>query len=265
MDRVESSGVQMSSIHDVKRARVEDQLIQDVHIVNLGGCYNDHAGYVPPQIQQGVELDSAFGFPEFRPREKRKAQVYGRGVQGIRGLSEFDPGAFPRIQILGLFDKDLSEVPEDSPVPALVGIGKRAFGDFPTDSGMIQFALHGAQAGGDVSQALPESQLREDHDDELRITTEGPYSSIPLIPIDALVEFVSWKEVQQLRKKYSSSVHVPTPRPLSGEGSLAGETFSFEIEKSFFRRRHSIHHDFRDFSNFKPDSSESFYHDLFVD
>ena len=79
---------------------------------------------------------------------------------------------------------------------------------------MIQFAPHGSRTGDDISQAFPESQLSEDHDDELRITTEGPYSSIPLIPIDALVEFVSWKEVQQLRKNYSSSVHVPTPRTL---------------------------------------------------
>jgi len=214
MYRVESPVVQISSIHDVERAKFEDQLTQDVHIVNRGRCYDDHAWYVPFQIQQGVQLDSAFGLSEFRPREKREAQVDGRGVQGIRGLDKIDPGAFSRIQILGLFDKDLSEVPEDSPIPALVGVGQGASGDFSMDSGMIQFAFHGSQTGDDVSQAFSESQLSEDHDDALRIATEGPYSSIPLIPIDALVEFVSWKEVQQLRKNYSSSVHVPTPRTL---------------------------------------------------
>ena len=237
MYRVESSVVQISPIHDVECPRIEGQLIQNVHIVNLGGGNYDHAGYVPFQIQQRVELDSAFGLSEFRPREKGETQVDGRGVQGIRGLNKIDPSAFSRIQILGLFDKDLSEVPEDSPISGLVGVGKRALGDFSTDSGMIQFALHDPQTGYDVSQAFPESQLSEDHDDELRITTEGPYSSIPLIPLDALVEFVSWKKVQQLRKNYSSSVHVSTPRLLSGEGSLVGETFSFEIEKKLFPRR----------------------------
>lgn len=237
MYRVESSVVQIPSIHDVERARIEDQLIQDVHIVNLGGCYNDHAWDVPPQIQQCVELDSAFGLTEFRPRKKGETQVDGRRVQGIRGLSKIDPGAFSRIQVLSLFDKDLSEVPEDSPIPALVGVGKRTFGDFPTDSSMIQLALQGAQAGGDVSQAFSESQLCKNHGDELRITAEGPYSPIPLITIDTLVELVSWKKIQQLRKNYSSSVHIPTPRPLSGVASLAGENFLFEIEKSFFRQR----------------------------
>jgi len=238
MYRVESSVVQIPSIHDVERARVEDQLIQDIHIVKLCGCYNDDAWNVSPQIQQCMELDSAFGLTEFCPGKKGEAEVDGRRVQGIRGLSKIDPGALSRIQLLCLFDKDLSEVPEDSPIPALVGVGKGAFDDFPTDSGMIQFVFQGAQAGGDVSQAFSESQLCKNHGDELRITAEGPYSPIPLITIDTLVELVSWKKIQQLRKNYSTSVHVHTPRPLSGVGSLPGENFSFEIEKSFFRRRH---------------------------
>ena len=184
-----------------------------------------------------MKLDSALGSTEMCPGKQRKTKVDGCGVQGIGSLSKVDPNVFSGIEILSPLDEDLSKVPENPPIPALVGIGQGASCDFPTDSGMVQFAFHSAQTGNNISQTLPESQLSEEHDGELSITTERPNPTIPLISIDTVVEFVSRKEIQQLKKNYSSIVHRSTPRPLSGVGPSAKETFSFQIEKTFLPRR----------------------------
>jgi len=237
MNSIEPLVIQVSPIHDVEGAWLEHQLVQDVHVVDLGGCHNDHARDVPSQVQQGVQLDSTLGSSESRPWEQRKAKVDGCGVQGIRGLNEIDPNTVARIQKLSAFDQDLRKVAKNPPIPGFVGIGERALGYFSTDSGMIQLALHRAQARSDVSQTFSESQLSKHHDHELAIARESSRPPVSTIPLDALVELVSRQEIQQLRKNDSPLVHASTPRPLSGEGKSAERNFPFEIEKSFLPRR----------------------------
>ena len=237
MNSIEPLVIDVSPIHDIESTRFEDQLIQDIDVVDLGGRHHHNAGDVPSQVQQGVQLDSRLGLPEFRPWEQRKTKVDGRGVQSIRSLHQIDTQLFPEMEFLSTFDENSCEIPENPPIPGLVGVGKGAPGDFSRDSGVIPLALHGAQAGNDVPQTLPKSQLSEDHDHELGITTEGPYATISLILMDTPVELVSRQKVQQLGKNGSSLVHAATPHPLSGEGSSAEGTFQIEVEKSSLPRR----------------------------
>ncbi len=211
---VEPAMIQLLLIDDIE-TRVEEQLMQNVLIANLGGFYNDHAWRVPPQIQQWVGLYSAFGLLEFCLGIKGKTLLDGCRVQGIGGLNKIGPGAFLKIQVLVLFGKELSEVFEDPPISAIVDFVKRAYGDFSAVSRMIQFALQCTQACCDTHQAFSESLLCKDHCNEPLVTTEGPYSSIPLVTIETLVELGAWKKIEHLRKNYSSGVHIPTPLSLS--------------------------------------------------
>jgi hypothetical protein len=172
------------------------------------------------------------------PREQREAQVDGCAVQGIGGLDKVDANALSRIEILSPLYEDLSIVPEYPPIPILVGIGQRASCYFSTNSGMIQLFFHSVQTGCNVSQAFPEGQLSEDHYDKLSVTTENTNSTVSSISLDTLVEVVSRQKVQQLRETYSSFVHWSTPRPSSGGWASEDENFLFQIEKTFFPRRH---------------------------
>ena len=59
----------------------------------------DERGDVPPQIQKGVQFDGGFPFPKSRPREKRKAQVDRRGVEGVHRVLQFHRKGIVDVQI----------------------------------------------------------------------------------------------------------------------------------------------------------------------
>jgi len=135
---VKSAIIQISAIHDVEGSCLVDQLIQDVYVVSLGRGYDDNAGDVALQVQQGVKLDSAFGSSELGPWKQGKTQIDGRGVQSVCGLNKIDSKAVARIQNLSTLDQDLSEVSKNSPIPAFVGIRKGALGDI-SDFGYLKW------------------------------------------------------------------------------------------------------------------------------
>jgi len=230
--------VQVTSIHDVESSRFVDQLVHDVHVVGLCWCNNDDTGDIALEVQQGVNLDSALGVTKVGPREERKAEVDGCGVQSISCFDKVYADTLPSIEMARALNEDLREIPEYSPVSTLVGVGQGAFCNVSTYSCVIQLAPHGSEAGYNVSQTLSESQLSEHHSHEVAVATENPNAIVALVSFDALVELVARQKIQQLSKYYSSLVHGTTPRPLSGEGSFCWRTILVQIEKSILPRRY---------------------------
>ncbi len=80
MDFVETCKIQIAAIHNVDGARLDDQFVEDIDIVNPSRAFNDHRRNAPVQIQEGMEFDGAFSFPEFRPREKSQTEIDGSRV-----------------------------------------------------------------------------------------------------------------------------------------------------------------------------------------
>src|SRR6516162_10913724 len=75
VDPVQSSKVQVSSVHNVEGAGLVEELVQNIDVVGAAGCDNKHCGNVALQVEQGVQFDAAFASPEGGPGKQRQAQV----------------------------------------------------------------------------------------------------------------------------------------------------------------------------------------------
>ena len=201
--------VEIPSIHHVIRSGFGNQLVEDAHVVPLAVRDLDERGDVPPQIQKGVEFDGGLPFAESCPREKRKAQVDRRGVEGVCRMLQFHRKGIVDVQAPGGPDQDLGEVGVNAPVAVLVGVGQGVPGDPSPDAHVIQLRSDGPQAGLDVAQTLPERQLREGHAEELVETGKTQDLVVAPIVADALAEIVEGKKFEQLREDGFAVVHGP--------------------------------------------------------
>ncbi len=201
--------VEISPIHHVIRSGFGNKFVEDMHVVPLAVGDLDERGDVPPQIQKGVEFDGGLPFAESRPREKRKAQVDRRGVEGVHRLLQFHRKGIVDVQPSGGPDQYLGEVGVDAPVAVLVGVGQGVPGDPSPDAHVIQLGANGSQASLDVAQTLPEGQLCEGHAEKLVET--GKTQDLVVAPIvsDALAEIVEGKKLEQLREDGFAVVHGP--------------------------------------------------------
>ncbi len=64
--------VEIPPIHHVIRSGFWKKFVEDVHVVPLAVGDLDEQGDVPPQIQQGVELNGRLPLSESRPRKERE-------------------------------------------------------------------------------------------------------------------------------------------------------------------------------------------------
>ena len=201
--------VEIPPIHHVIRSRFGNQFVEDMHVVPLPVCDLDERGDVPPQIQKGVEFDGCLPFAESRPREKRKAQVDRRGVEGVHRMLQFHREGVVDVQPSGGPDQDLGEVGVDAPVAILVGVSQGVPGDPSPNAHVVQLRSDGSQARLDVAQRFPEGQLREGHAEKL--IEAGKTQDLVVAPIvaDALAEIVEGEKFEQLREDGFAVVHGP--------------------------------------------------------
>lgn len=95
-------------------------------------------------------------------------------------------------------------------------IGQGRAGDLVAESHVTELALHRAQAGLDVAEALPECQLRESQTKKLVEAGKASEFVIAAVPLDALLELVGWKVIHQLRKDQTANVHALLSNPAVG-------------------------------------------------
>src|SRR5262245_31118085 len=221
-DAIQTPKVQVAPVHDVERASLVDQLIQNVHIVHASGRNNNDGGKVPLQRKQGVKLDCGFVPAKGRPGKERQAQVDGGGVQGIGGLLQFGGKRFVGIEPGGLPNEDLSEIREDAPVASFVGIGQRAAGGGLAYAAVIELGAQGVQTRFDVPQALAPGQLSKGHDGELFVAGELARAEIAAVALHTFVEFVLGDVVQQLGKNGAAFVHKDSGPPELGGARPCG-------------------------------------------
>jgi len=73
MDPVKTGEVQIPSIHDVDRTRLQGHGVQQVDVVDSALGDIDHRGNAPSQIEQGMQLDGSLVPSKSGPGEQRKA------------------------------------------------------------------------------------------------------------------------------------------------------------------------------------------------
>ena len=125
MQGVQALEVDVAAIHDVVGARLGNQQVEDVDVVNLAVGDFDEGRDVAAQVDQGMQLDRRLGRAERRPRKQRQAQVDRGRVQRVDGRVEIDGHRLADVELARLPDQNLGEVGVDAPVAALVGVRQR--------------------------------------------------------------------------------------------------------------------------------------------
>jgi hypothetical protein len=92
--------------------------------MNLASGHINIGRNAAAQIEQRVQFHRALVAAEFSPREKRQAQIDGRGVQGIHGLGQLHSERFVAVE-----------------VAMLVGVCQRVARNLPPEAHMIELGL----------------------------------------------------------------------------------------------------------------------------
>ena len=160
--------VQVAPIHQVKRARLQDQIVHHIDLVRLAVGDVNETGDVASQVQQRVQLDGRLGRAKRRPGKHRQTQVDGAGVEGVNRRIEFQPERLRGVKGTSHANQVLGEVGIDLPRACGVRIGQRvARNRLTTKAHVVQPARLSPKVDFDVAQRLAVGQLGEGHGEEL--------------------------------------------------------------------------------------------------
>lgn len=232
---IQTSEIDVSSIHNIERAGFEQQEVERVDIVHFPAGNVDKTGNVAAQIDQGVKLDGRLAFAKAGPGEELQTEIDRCRIEGVNCLVEIDGQGFARIEFAGVGNEDGSEIGIDAPVSGLVGLGQSIAGNRSADAHVIQFGLDGIEAGFDIAQAGPEGQLCKSQAEELIVTGEFAHPIIAAEFADALIEIALGQEIHELREQKRAGVHCQVLSGVySGKvyGNAAGQAEIDTEEKS---------------------------------
>ncbi len=82
----EAFEIDVGPIHDVERAGLRADLVEDVDVVHFASSNADERGNIAVQIQQRVHLHGGFLLAESRPRKQRQAEVDCCRVESVQSL-----------------------------------------------------------------------------------------------------------------------------------------------------------------------------------
>ena len=102
MQPVQALEIDVAAIHDVERARFRNQLIQDVHVVQLAVADVDEARDIAAQIEQRVHLHRRLGGSKRRPRKQRERQIDRGRVQRVGRIGQIDAKRLVDVQPAGV-------------------------------------------------------------------------------------------------------------------------------------------------------------------
>ena len=154
-----------------------------------------------------MQFDGSFAFAEAGPREHRKTQIDGGGIERVDRLFQFHGERLARVQSPGLLDQDLSEIGINLPIPILVGMGQRAAGNSASNAHVVESACNRTQRGFDIPQTLAIGQLGEDHAQPLLPTGEVFYLVISSVALNTELKLIPGDAIHQLGKDCSPYIH----------------------------------------------------------
>jgi hypothetical protein len=167
MDGVQAGEVQLAAIHQVERARLDHQLVEDIDLVGLAVGDVDEARDRYADIQERVQLDGGLGRAERRPWIDRQAQFDRRGIGGVGRRIQIDAQRLLAVLRTGDADQVLRKVGVHLPGTCRIGTRRVARHRLAAKTNVIQARCPGAQVHLDVAQRLAPSQLGERHGEGL--------------------------------------------------------------------------------------------------
>jgi len=204
---MQPSEVEIAAIHDVERACLGNDLVEDVHIVQLAVADVDEAGDVATQVEQRMQLDRRLGRTKWSPRKYRQTQVDGGCIQRVYRLREIDAKRFVHVERSSNSDQALREVGIDAPVSNCIRIGQRVARYRAAKAHMVELGGLAAQTSFDIAQTLPIGQLRKRHAHKLVETGEMFDLVFPVVADDTTTESGQRQVRHHLRKYKFARVH----------------------------------------------------------
>ena len=134
------------------------------------------------------------------PTENRQTKIDRGGVEREDGLIQLQREGLVPVETPGTIDQMHAEILIDQKAPFAVGVGQGRARDFAPETNPVEFVPMGMQAGFDVSQPVSARELCEGHGEVLIPAGKVAYAMVSLISIDALVEFVTGDNLEQLSK-----------------------------------------------------------------
>jgi hypothetical protein len=162
-------------------------------------------------MKLGVHLHRCLGRAEMRPGEHRQTQIDGRRVERIDRIGQVQSQALAGVKLPGLGDQPLSKFRMNTPVARLVGIGKRRAPHRFAEAHVIELRHLYRQAGFDVAQTLPVSQLCKRHRSVLFGAGQRSRPVIAAIARDNLCERRPRHKIHELREQRLADVHGRLP------------------------------------------------------
>ena len=212
--------IEVSAVHNVESSRLQHDVIEEKHIVQLGRCNADNGGDLASQIEYRVKLHGVLIGLVGRPGKEAEAQVDSSRIQSIDGIAELDTQILVSIKFASLGNQHLSEVRINSPIPHFVGTGQCGSRDAAAEAHMIEPLALRSQAGDNIAQAFAIRKLRKKQAQKLIPTREGSDAMIASISRHALAEFMHGEMVEKLREDGPPNVHA-MPSVLAEHGGAA--------------------------------------------
>src|SRR3989338_318045 len=199
--------VEIAAIHDVERPSFGNDLVENIHVVQLAVADVDEAGDIATQVEQRMQLDRRFGRTKRSPRKYRQTQIDGGCIQCVDRLREIDAKRFVHVERACYSNQALCEVGIDAPVSNHIRIGQRIARHRTAKAHVVKLGGLTAQTGFDVAQTLAISQLRERHTEKLIETSEVFDLVLSVVASDTSAESGQRQVRHHLRKYKFARVH----------------------------------------------------------
>jgi len=207
MQAMQLGEVEIAAIHDVERPGFGNDLVENVHVVQLAIADVDEAGDVAAQVEQRMQLDRRLGRTKRSPRKYRQTQIDSGGIQRVDRLREIDTKRFVHVKGASYSDQALREVGINAPVSDCIRIGQRVARHCAAKAHMVELGGLAAQTGFDVAQTLAIGQLHERHTQKLVETSEVFDLVLSVVTSDTSAESGQRQVRHHLRKNKFARVH----------------------------------------------------------
>lgn len=211
----QTSKVDLASVHDIERARLQNQNVQHIDLEHLAIADVDKCWDTASQVQLRMELDCSLGFAKRGRVEQAQAQIDGGGFQRVDRVLEFEPQVLVQIKFAIALDQNCGQVGPNAPVSRLVGIGQSGAVNALAKAHGVQLAGVGTQRFLDVAQALAPSQLGKGHDAKLLGASQAANARVAAVALNDSRKACPWNEFHDLSKQGLADTDSKPPRSLS--------------------------------------------------
>ena len=165
---VQSAEIQIATVHQIIRAGLDNQVVENIDFVGLAICDVNEAGDRAAQIEQRVQFDCRLGGSKRRPRIHGQAKIDCRGIERVHRRVQVHAQRLAGIQRSRHCNEMLSKIGINLPRSRGVRIGQGIARYCRTSKAhVVQPMRLRPQIHLDVAQRFPIGQLRKRHSEEL--------------------------------------------------------------------------------------------------